>query len=255
MRIINIINLKGGVGKTTTAMEMGYILHHKYEYRVLLVDNDKQGNLSRALGTYQDDGVCPAARLLAGEPAQGLIQHAESGIDIIPANLYLLTATCQLMSGMAAGQTRRYRSLRKARAQDGELYDYVIIDNPPDLGINVINALTVANDVIIPTKIDQWALEGLDIIEEQIIEIKRVNPRIRLVEAFVTMYRNTPACNAGMEWLRKNNYGGFETAIRYSEKAVDSTFSGQSIQDYSPRSAAAVSYRRFVAEYLRRIGQ
>lgn len=252
MRIISIINLKGGVGKTTTALEIGYILHHRYGYRVLLVDNDKQGNLSRAMGTYQDTGVCPAARLLAGDPAQGLIRRTESGVDIIPANMYLLTATCQLMSGMATGQTSRYKSLLHARAQDGELYDYVIIDNPPDLGINVINALMVTDDVIVPTKIDQWALEGLDIIGEQIAEIRRVNPRIRLAEALVTMYRNTAACAAGIDWLHDNNYGGFDTVIRYSEKAVECTFSGQSIQDYSPRSAAAVSYRKFVAEYLGR---
>lgn len=253
MRIINIINLKGGVGKTTTALEMGYILHHKYGYSVLLVDNDKQGNLSRGMDLYTDSGICPTARLLSGEPVQDLIHR--DGIDTIAANMSLLTATYRLASGNAADRTSRYLGLRSARTLTGTPYDYVIIDNPPDLGINVINALMAANDVIIPTKIDQWALEGLDIIGEQIIEIKRVNPRIRLVEALVTMYRNTPACNAGMEWLRENNYGGFETAIRYSEKAVECTFSGQSIQDYSPRSAAAVSYRRFVAEYLRRIGQ
>ncbi|WP_330581681.1 ParA family protein [Enterocloster asparagiformis] len=128
----------------------------------------------------------------------------------------------------------------------------MIIDNPPDLGINVINALMVTDDVIIPTKIDQWALEGLDIIGDQIVEIKQVNPRIRLAEALVTMYRNTPACAAGLDWLHKHNYDAFDTAIRYSEKAAECTFFGKPLQDYSPRSAAAVSYRRFVAEYLRR---
>lgn len=253
MRIINIINLKGGVGKTTTAIEMGYILHHKYGYSVLLVDNDKQGNLSRGMGLYTDSGICPTARLLSGEPVQDLIHR--DGIDTIAANMSLLTATYRLTSGAAANATGRYRSLRKARTQDGKPYDYVIIDNPPDLGVNVINALMITDDVIIPTKIDQWALEGLDIIRDQIVEIKQVNPRIRLAEALVTMYRNTPACAAGLDWLHKHNYDAFDTVIRYSEKAAECTFFGKSLQDYSPRSAAAVSYRRFVAEYLRRIGQ
>ena len=250
MRIINIINLKGGVGKTTTALEMGYILHHQYGYSALLVDNDKQGNLSRGMDLYTDSDICPTARLLSGEPVKDLIHH--DGIDTIAANMSLLTATYRLTSGATSNAMGRYRDLRKARNQDGKPYDYVIIDNPPDLGINVINALMVTDDVIIPTKIDQWALEGLDIIGDQIVEIRQVNPRIRLAEPLVTMYRNTPACAAGMEWLRENNYGGFDSVIRYSEKAVECTFSGQSIQDYSPRSAAAVSYRRFVAEYLRR---
>ena len=164
----------------------------------------------------------------------------------------LLTATYRLTANHVTNATSRYQSLRKAQTMDGKPYDYVIIDNPPDLGINVINALMVTDDVIIPTKIDQWALEGLDIIGDQIVEIRQVNPGIRLAEPLVTMYRNTPACNAGIDWLNDNNYGGFETLIRYSEKAVECTFSGQSIQDYSPRSAAAISYRRFVAEYLRR---
>ena len=167
----------------------------------------------------------------------------------------LLTATYRLTSGAAANATGRYRSLRKARTQDGKPYDYVIIDNPPDLGINVINALMITDDVIIPTKIDQWALEGLDIIRDQIVEIKQVNPRIRLAEALVTMYRNTPACAAGLDWLHKHNYDAFDTVIRYSEKAAECTFFGKSLQDYSPRSVAAVSYRRFVAEYLRRTSQ
>lgn len=251
MRIINIINLKGGVGKTTTALEMGYILQHKYGYAVLLVDNDKQGNLSRGMDLYTDSGICPTARLLLGEPVQDLIHR--DGIDTIAANMSLLTATYRLASGNAADRTSRYLGLRSARTLTGTPYDYVIIDNPPDLGINVINALMAANDVIIPTKIDQWALEGLDIIRDQIVEIKQVNPRIRLAEALVTMYRNTPACAAGLDWLHKHNYDGFNTVIRYSEKAAECTFfTGQSLQDYSPRSAAAVSYRRFVAEYLRR---
>ena len=101
--------------------------------------------------------------------------------------MYLLTATCQLMTGMVAGQTSRYKSLLQTRAWDGEAYEYVIIDNPPDLGINVINALMVTDDVVVPTKIDQWALEGLDIIGDQIAGIRSVNPRIRLAEALLSL--------------------------------------------------------------------
>ncbi|MBS6954901.1 MAG: ParA family protein [Enterocloster asparagiformis] len=256
MRIVNIINLKGGVGKTTTALEMGYILHQQHGCRVLLADNDPQGNLSKALGCYDPDDICQTARLLGGESIKRIKPYyIEGGYDILTANMSLLNATWKLTERNQSNPFGRYGCLRRAMTDDDHPYDYIIIDNPPDLGINVINALAVADDVIVPTKIDQWALEGLDIIRDQIADIKRVNCRINFAGALITMYRNTPACTAGIEWLRENGYDTFDVMIRYSEKAAESTFSGQSIQDYSPRSAAAVSYRKFVAEYLRRTSQ
>ena len=243
-RVISLINLKGGVGKTTTAIEMGYLLSARYKARVLLVDNDKQGNLSRALGVYQGDTYCGTAKLMDGQ--QAVPQPTRiAGCDVISANMTLLTATYK-----SKGHPNGYQQLRRIADREGKPYQFIIIDNPPDLGINVLNALFVSQDVIVPTKIDQWALEGLDVIRDQVQEIRKLNQGLHEPMALVTMYRNTSANAAGVEWLRDNGYKHYNTMIRYSDKAVENTFFGQAIQEYSPRSAAALSYRKFTGEYL-----
>jgi len=126
----------------------------------------------------------------------------------------------------------------------------VIIDNPPDLGLNVINALMVTDDVIVPTRIDKWALEGMETIQEQIQDIKRYNRRISAPKVLVTMYKNDEVNTAGVEWLEERGYGMFDARIRYSSKVAESTLFGLNLEEYSPRSAAEVSYRKFVKEYL-----
>lgn len=253
MKIISVINLKGGVAKTTTALQMGYILHHKYGYRVLLVDNDKQGNLSRAMKAYESSGQCQTARLLLGENIENMNIYTDTpGLGAVNANMSLLTATYRLVAGNRNYATRRYETLWDAEAEDGEPYDYVIIDNPPDLGLNVINALMVTNDVIVPTRIDQWALEGMEVIQEQIEDIKRFNRCISQPKVLVTMYKNDEVNMSGVEWLEDAGYELCDTRIRYSSKVSESTFFGADLEKYSPRSAAAVSYRRFVKEYLER---
>ena len=255
MRIISIINLKGGVGKTMTALEMGYILHHRYGQRVLLVDNDKQGNLSRAMGKYDDDHMCATAWLLSGEHINDLKISTKDTLDIAPANMFLLTQTHRLIRREGENVIGQYNSLRQALAEDGQPYDYIIIDNPPDLELNVINALMVTDDVIIPTRIDQWSLDGLKIIQEQIEGIKHYNPGINLIGILITMYRNNDVNAAGVEWLQEQGYKMFEKKIRYSEKVAESIMMGKPLEEYSPRSAAAVSYRRFVEEYRRMVGE
>ncbi len=252
MRIISFINLKGGVGKTMTALEMGYILHHRYGQSILLVDNDKQGNLSQAMGkNYAKDRICGTARLLNGQDVNKIMKFTgEPGMGVVNADMSLLTSTYQLM-GKSGEKVGQFETLRNARAEDGRPYDYVIIDNPPDMGINVINALMVTDDVIVPVKLDQWALDGLEIIKDQISECRERNPEIRLLGILVTMYRNSDANVAGVEWLRDQGYKMFAAKIRYSEKVAESTMMGKILEEYSPKSAAAVSYRRFVEEYRR----
>lgn len=252
MRIISIINLKGGVGKTMTALEMGYILHHKYGQKVLLVDNDKQGNLSQAMGRYHaEDRLCGTAQLLVGRDVNKIrIFTNEPGLGVVNADMSLLTSTYRLL-GKSGERLGQFETLRDARAEDETPYDYVIIDNPPDMGINVINALMVTDDVIVPVKLDQWALDGLEIIRDQISECRERNPEIRLLGIMVTMYRNNDANVAGVEWLLDQRYQMFKEKIRYSEKVAESIMLGKPLEEYSPRSAAAVSYRKFVEEYRR----
>lgn len=257
MRVISIINLKGGVGKSFTAAQMGYLLSQKYDSRVLMLDNDKQGNLSKLFGAYDRSGMCPAAQLLMGrEKAWDVIQETEyHNLDIISANMNLLTATMQLQQDGAEDQCGRYESIKYAPNREGYAYDYAIIDNPPDIGINVINALSITHDVIVPIKIDQCALEGMDIMTGQIEQMKAINPNIRFMGALVTMYKNNVTNAAGVEWLKGHEVKLFDTFIRYSDKAAESTIFEKPIQEYSPRSGAARSYRQFLKEYLSKIGK
>lgn len=255
MIIISIGNLKGGVGKSFTTASMGYQLTQKHDATALLLENDKQGNLSKFFGTYNRSGICPAAKLLMGlNTADEVSQETEyPGLDIISANMSLLTATMELQQDMTEGQCRRFESLRCARNKEGRPYDYVIIDNPPDLSLNVINALAVTNDVIVPIKIDQWSLEGMDIMTGQISQMKAINPGIRFMGALITMYKNNVTNAAGVEWLKKHNVKLFDTFIRYSDKAAESTLFQKPIQEYSPRSGTARSYKQFVQEYVNKI--
>lgn len=139
MRVISVLNLKGGVAKTFTAANVAYELYRR-GYRVLLIDNDKQGNLSKAYSRYDAENIAPVTKLLAGDwnSVDELIQHTEyEGIDIVTANMSLFGATWNLTKEDSENQIERYKALVYAKVQYyGDCtvygkYDYCIIDNPP----------------------------------------------------------------------------------------------------------------------------
>lgn len=258
MKVISLLNLKGGVAKTFTTVNMAYELHRR-GYKVLLLDNDKQGNLSKAYGRYDAESIAPITRLLSGEwtAAAELIQKTDyEGIDIVSANMSLMGATWKLTTEETGNQIERYKRLLAAKIEYyGDCtvwgkYDYCIIDNPPDIGLNVVNALTITDEVIVPVKIDEWALEGLDILADQIEYAKRYNPALRLLGVLVTAYQNTDGEAAGREWLEteKNGYS-LLGVIRYSGKVAESTFLFKPIYEYSPCCGAAQDYKKFVTRY------
>ena len=239
------------MGKTFTTVNMAYELHRR-GYKVLLLDNDKQGNLSKAYGRYDAESVAPITKLLSGEwqAAAELIQRTDyEGIDIIPANMSLMGATWQLTTEETGNQIERYKRLAQMDAV-GAYYDYCIIDNPPDIGLNVVNALTITDEVIVPVKIDEWALEGLDILADQIEDAKQFNPALHLLGVLITAYQNTDGEAAGREWIEteKNGYS-LLGVIRYSGKVAESTFLFKPIYEYSPCCGAAQDYKKFVTRY------
>ena len=251
MKTISILNLKGGVAKTFTAANMAYELYRR-GYKVLLLDNDKQGNLSKAYGRYDAESVAPITKLLSGEwqAAAELIQQTDyEGVDIVSANMSLMGATWQLTTEETGNQIERYKRLAQLDAV-GAYYDYCIIDNPPDIGLNVVNALTITDEVIVPVKIDEWALEGLDILADQIEDARQFNPALRLLGVLVTAYQNTDGEAAGREWLEaeKESYS-LLGVIRYSGKVAESTFLFKPIYEYSPCCGAAQDYKKFVTRY------
>ena len=197
MRVISVLNLKGGVAKTFTAANVAYELYRR-GYRVLLIDNDKQGNLSKAYSRYDAENIAPVTKLLAGDwcNVDELIQHTDyEGIDIVTANMSLFGATWNLTKEDSENQIERYKTLVYAKVQYyGDCtvygkYDYCIIDNPPDIGLNVVNALAITDEVIVPVKVDEDALEGLDIVTEQIEDAKAFNPALKLAGVLITSYQ------------------------------------------------------------------
>lgn len=266
MKTISLLNLKGGVGKSFTAVNMAYELWCRGS-RVLLWDNDKQGNLSKAFGRYDAEQIAPAAKILGGgwQNPEELIQPTDyEGMDIITANMSMFGASWNLVREGESDMTGRYRRFIKAgikgREEDSicKRYDYCIIDNPPDIGINVVNALVVTDEVIVPVKIDENALEGLDIVAGQVKDAKVLNPSLMLRGVLVTIYQNTDGEVAGLQWLEREwedegsgHYRQYKILgrIRYSAKVAENSFVKKPIYEYSPRCGAAQDYKHFVTGY------
>ena len=263
MKVISLLNLKGGVAKTFTTVNMAYELHRR-GFKVLLLDNDKQGNLSKAYGRYDAESIAPITKLLSGKwtAAAELIQRTDyEGIDIVSANMSLMGATWQLTTEETGNQIERYKRLIDAAVVPGygravfdclpieQAYDYCIIDNPPDIGLNVINALAITDEVIVPVKLDNYALEGLDIVAEQIEDVKEYNPAIKLAGVLITSYQNTDGESAGVEWLQEQGVYNILGIVRYSKKVAESSFLQKPIYEYSPCCGAAQGYKKFVTQY------
>lgn len=179
----------------------------------------------------------------------------------------LFGAVWNLIKGETEDLAGKYKKLMEAINQEEENtadhhpfsgYDYCIIDNPPDISLNVINALAVTDEVIVPVKIDEDALEGLDIVAEQIEDAKALNPSLQLRGVLVTAYQNTDGEKAGLEWLEREwdnadsrLYRKYPILgmIRYSRKVAENSFLRKPIYEYSPCCSAAQDYKRFVTSY------
>ena len=251
MRTAAIVNLKGGVGKSTTAINLALIMATVYKYRVLLVDNDIQANVSKFFGVHSYDYKSMENVLRDTDTmAEDVIRSSgRVGLDIIPANMNMDAAAVDLMLDQEANQIVR---LKDVLDQVEEQYDYCLIDCPPGVGINVLNALAAADDVIIPIKADKNALDGMEELTEVIEEIRPYNPGLSLVKCLVAMFTNDISVVKGEEALRKSEYSTFNTHIRYSKKVVDWTYEKRkSLIETTPRSAATRDYKSLAAEYIR----
>lgn len=251
-KIVSIINLKGGVAKTTTAVNFAYELANRGQ-RVLIVDNDKQGNLSKAFKSYDPFNKYTTAYLMTKRDAdvsKVIAKTRYENIDIIPANMHLANANMSVMMDMSRRQQTR---LHKAFADGGiyDRYDYMVIDNAPDINISIINALTISTDVIVPLIIDQYSMDGLDIMKEQLQQVKEdFNEGINFDGCLVTQWQKNDVNIEGLEVIKKN-YPVFETKIRRTNaKVQESTFAKIPLIEYSKRCGASIDYRKFVDEWL-----
>lgn len=251
MKIVSIINLKGGVGKTTTAAIMAESLAETYHKRVLLFDNDKQGNISRLFDLYNRDivpGACVALKSRVLIP--GTIQKtAIPGVDLVNSNYFMELVENEIREDQENPQHDRYKEALAAVA--GE-YDYCILDNPPDLGINVINAIVATDEVIIPVNLDGYSLDGLEELSGQVKNIRALNPKVRIAGCLVTDFEKSDYAEAAEIWLRtKSGLHVYSQHIRHYKKAKDATIAKKTITKFCIRSGAAQDYKKFMAEYMK----
>lgn len=263
MKTISIINLKGGVAKTISAVNIAHILAAMHNKRVLLIDCDKQGNVSKMFGVHDYNAPSLADILTQRKAAVDVIintipilPRVDSGkiaeyqnLSVIPANMNLLKANLEVMLDSTRPQQTRIRAAFKTVA---EYYDYCIIDCAPDINISTINALVASDYVFIPIKIDNFAFDGLAELKEQIENVREdFNPNIKY-RCFVTCYQNNEVNRQGEEWLkeRRAEYSLFNTHIRRTVKVDESTFANAPILEYSPRCNATKDYIALVDEIL-----
>lgn len=251
MKTISIINLKGGVAKTISAANMAHILTVIHNKRVLIVDNDKQGNSSKMFGAHSYDKASVSEVMTTRNVnlQKIIIPTRYKNLDIIPANMTLLKANLQTLLDTTRPQQTRFKTA--LRSVENE-YDYCIIDNAPDINISTINALVASDDVLIPIKIDKFAFDGLEELKEQIDNTREdLNTGLCLKGCFVTCYQNNEVNKQGEEWLKnQREYPVFNTHIRRTEKVDESTFATTPILEYSRRCGAAKDYLKLVEEYL-----
>lgn len=249
MKTYNICNLKGGVGKTITAVNVACILAEK-GHKVLLVDNDQQGNASQFFGAYGYDRPGTAEILGRKANIRECVQHTKfEGLDIVPSNLNLAGAERELS---AICGVPREQILKKALSEVAAEYDFCIIDNAPSLSIAVINALVAGDFVLVPTKADRFTFEGVASLLATVRDVREFwNPGLKFLGCLVTMYRRNEVNIQGAAYLKACEYPIMETYIRYSEKVNESTFGSEAITTYSQRSGPAKDYRALVKELLK----
>lgn len=250
MQTISIISLKGGVAKTTTAVNMAYILAEVYNKRVLIIDNDKQGNTSKAFKKYdtEDRRTIACVMLEKNINAAEIIKQTDyKNINIITANMDLLEANLRTIVDTGRQQQTRFK-----KALETLDYDYCIIDNAPDINMSIINALVMSNDVIVPIFMDQYSFDGLEILLDQIAQIQEdFNENLFFAGCLITQYQNNDVNNQGIEKLWDKKVPLFNQWIRRTEKKVnESTFVKKPLVEYSVRCGAAQDYKKFVLEYM-----
>jgi chromosome partitioning protein len=250
-RIIALCNQKGGVGKTTSTINLGAALA-EVGRRVLLVDFDPQGALSVGLGVQPHQLDRTAYNLLM-ERSVGiedvLLKTTVPGMDLLPSNIDLSAAEVQLV-----GEVAREQALARALGHVVGRYDFILIDCQPSLGLLTVNALTAAHGVIIPLECEFFSLRGVALLIDTIEKVReRLNPSLRLEGILATMYDGRTLHGREVFARVVEAFGDkvFDTVISRTVRFPETTVVGEPIISWAPTSAGALAYRNLAREVLR----
>jgi len=253
-RIIAIANQKGGVGKTTTSVNLAASLAATHK-RVMLIDMDAQGNATMGSGVDKHNLDNTILEVLLGEAklTDALIQTGETQYALVPSNATLTAAKVDLL-----GIENREFQLRNQLKPVVDDYDYILIDCPPALDMLTVNALVAAKTVLIPMQCEYFALEGLSDLVETIEAISEtVNPELRLEGLLRTMFDPRSRLAREVSNQLSKHFGDklYRTVIPRNVRLAEAPSYGQAIFDYDRRSKGAIAYLALAGEFIRRYGE
>ncbi|MFN3410640.1 MAG: ParA family protein [Exilispira sp.] len=249
-KIITISNQKGGVGKTTTIINLGYALS-LMEKKILIIDIDPQGNATSGLGVKLNDSQPTIYEVMMSNLDINSSIIKKNGLSLIPSNIHLSGASIELIN-----EPNREYKLSKALEGIKDFYDYIFIDTPPSLGLLTINALASSDEVIIPVQCEFFALEGLSQLLKTIKRVQSlINPKLVLNGVVLTMYdTRTNLSKEVYEEVKKYfEQKLYKSVIPRNVSIAESSSHGISVIEYEPKSSGSIAYMNLAKEFLQQI--